>query len=55
MKKQYIKPDTFVVEIKQKYNILAGSDPYSKAVTDDILNDIILDDEGIEEKDLIIR
>lgn len=29
MKKNYIKPDAFVVEIKQKCSILAGSgDPY---------------------------
>jgi hypothetical protein len=56
MKKQYIKPDAFGVEIKQQYNILAGSIPYQEVDTKGLLGDDILDDEQyFQEEEGIIR
>ena len=33
MKKNYLKPDAFVVEINQKCSIMAGSNPYQSYQT----------------------
>lgn len=56
MKKQYIKPDTFVVEIKQKCGILNGGSDVPKYIrgNKDLQGDII-SDEDLEEEEIIIR
>lgn len=55
MKKQYIKPDAFGVEIKEQCNILAGSDPYANVQSDGIFENDILDDDQYFQDDGIIR
>ena len=44
MKKNYIKPDAFVVEIQQKCNILTGSDPYRNYQTNGGMKDPVSDE-----------
>ena len=45
MKKNYLKPDTFVVEIKQKCGILSGSGP-RRSQSNAIVDDEIVSDES---------